>query len=157
MAALAVACLALPWGCTPSGSSKEAQTWVVIRDQRVAVEIAATREEQTRGLGGRPSLDWDRGMLFVYDQPGFYPFWMKGMHFDIDILWILDDRITDIASRVRHFDDGPGPTYRPSQLANRVLEVPAGYSQARGWRVGDRVRVDSEKQGAVGCAAARGR
>jgi uncharacterized membrane protein (UPF0127 family) len=41
-----------------------------------------------RGLGGYESLPDDRGMLFVFQQPGEYGFWMKDMVMAIDIIWI---------------------------------------------------------------------
>ncbi len=130
------------------------QAWVTIRGQRLAVEVAETRARQARGLGGRDALAWDRGMLFVYDQPGFYAFWMKDMRFDIDIVWIRDDRIVEISARVPHSPDGPGPTVRPRQLVNRVLELPAGDAQAWGWRIGDRVQVERPQPvSALSCGA----
>lgn len=113
--------------------------WVEIRGHRVAVEIAEERADQAKGLGYRDSLPWGHGMYFVYGQPGFYSFWMKGMRFPIDIVWLRDGRIVDLHTNVPFEPGGNGPTVRPSSLVNAVLEVPAGYAVARGWRVGDRV------------------
>lgn len=117
-----------------------------IRGQRVSVEIAETSEAQRKGLGGRDSLAWDRGLLFVYDEPGFYTFWMKGMRFDIDIIWIREQRIVDIHHQVPKPNPSPEgrlPTYQPRELADRVLEVPAGYARAHGWRPGDWVEIQT--------------
>ncbi len=120
----------------------DAETWVEIRGQRVQIEIVTEPAEQTRGLGYRDSLAWDNGMLFTYDRPGFYGFWMKGMRFDIDIVWLRDWRIVDITPRLPHTPplSGALPTYHPRQLTDVVLEVPAGYAEAHGWAVGDTVR-----------------
>lgn len=131
---VAVACEAEPKKAT--GPS------ITIRHQRVELDLTRTREEQTRGLGGRDSLAWGRGMLFEYPNPVFPGFWMKDMRFDIDIVWIREGRIVDITHRVKHSPDGPGPTYRPRELTDTVLEVPAGYAQAHGWRIGDKVKLD---------------
>jgi len=81
-------------------------------------------------------------MLFVYDRPDLYGFWMKGMRFDIDIVWIHDGHIVGIAHRVPHDVSPPLPTYHPPEPVDSVLEVAAGSAEARGWRRGDRVRVD---------------
>jgi hypothetical protein len=116
---------------------------VTIRGDTIGVEIARTAAEQHLGLGERDGLAWERGMLFVYDRPGFYGFWMKGMRFDIDIVWIRDGRIVGIDHRVPHAMEPPLPTYRPPEAVDQVLEVPAGAAQARGWRRGDRVRVET--------------
>jgi uncharacterized membrane protein (UPF0127 family) len=115
---------------------------VTIRGQRVNVEIVQTPEQQSLGLGRRDSLAWDHGMLFLYDEAGFYGFWMKEMRFSIDIVWIRGDRIVDITHRIPFTPGENGPTVRPREIADRVLEVPAGYAQARGWRAGDRVTLE---------------
>ncbi|MGH0038029.1 MAG: DUF192 domain-containing protein [Myxococcota bacterium] len=115
---------------------------MTIRGESIDVEVARSRAEQTLGLGQRDDLAWDRGMLFVYERPGFYGFWMKDMRFDIDIVWIRDGRIVDIHHRVPHAVEPPLPTYRPPEVVDQVLEVVAGGAQARGWRRGDRVVVE---------------
>ncbi len=137
------ALLALAIGCLPNGDPNESpDAWVEIRGHRVAVEIADTREKQALGLGQRDELAWDHGMFFTYAKPAFYAFWMKGMRFSIDIVWILDDRIVAIDQSVPFEPGGTGPTLRPDSLVDAVLEVPAGNAAARGWRVGDRVVIE---------------
>ena len=132
--------LALASGCLQNGDATESpEAWVEIRGHRVAVEIADTPEKQALGLGQRDDLAWDHGMLFNYAEPAFYAFWMKGMRFSIDIIWILDDRIIAIDASVPFEPGGNGPTLRPNSLVDAVLEVPAGNAAARGWRVGDPV------------------
>ena len=120
------------------------EAWVEIRDARVSSEVVESRERQVRGLGYRDSLDWDHGMLFVYPSAQFMRFWMKGMRFDIDIVWILEERIVDISHRVPHVEspEGPWPAVRTHSLVDQVLEVPAGYAASHGWRAGDLVRVE---------------
>ena len=118
-----------------------AEGWITIAGRKVALEIVRTPEEQSLGLGERDSLAWNRGMLFLYDRPGFPRFWMKAMRFDIDIVWILDNRVTEISHRVPHVPGQNGPLIGPRNLTNRVLEVPAGYAQAHGWRAGQRVEI----------------
>jgi len=139
--ASAVACAAEPE--TPAGPT------MTIRNRAVFLEFARSPAQQARGLGGRESLTWHHGMLFEYASPRFPGFWMKDMHFDIDIVWIRESRIVEISHRVPHFDDHPGPTIRPRELVDSVLEVPAGYAQAHGWRVGDRVVLDGGRGGEV--------
>jgi hypothetical protein len=124
-----------------------AEAWVTIRGHTVGVEIADTPQEQALGLGERDALSWDRGMLFPYAKPAFYAFWMKGMRFSIDIIWILGDRIVDMDLNVPFEPGGNGPTLRADSLVDGVLEVPAGYAQAQGWRIGDRVVIRSSPPG----------
>ncbi|MAI79117.1 MAG: hypothetical protein CL917_09270 [Deltaproteobacteria bacterium] len=120
----------------------DAKAWVSIGHSRIPVELALTPEEQRLGLGERDTLSWGHGLLFVFDQPNFRRFWMKGMRFDIDIIWIRDGRISSIARDVRHVLGENGPTVMSSELVDQVLEVPAGFSQSQGWRKGQKVRIE---------------
>jgi len=120
---------------------------IKIRSDLVRVEVAHTPEERARGLGGRPSLAPDAGMAFPFDEPGRPAFWMAGMYFDIDIVWIRGERVVDFSERLPHpppeLDPRTAslPEYRPRESADLVLEVPAGTVQARGWERGDPVEV----------------
>jgi len=118
------------------------EAWVEIESKRVAVELAETPAEQARGLGYRDKLAWDTGMYFTYARPSFYSFWMRGMRFSIDIVWIRQGRIVDIHRDVPFEPGGDGPTVRPREIVDAVLEVPAGYASASGWRIGSRVRLE---------------
>ena len=145
-AAVSIAFCAI--ACAKADGSEEPRA--TIRGQTVTLEIARTRAEQSMGLGNRDSLDWGRGMLFVYDDPGFFTFWMKRMRFDIDIVWIREGRIVGIAPSVPYPRDDPSrpATVRPPELVDMVLEVPAGFSAAHGWRRGDRVTLAGMPEGA---------
>lgn len=67
---------------------------------------------------------------------------MKGMRFDIDIIWIREGRISEIAHAVPHVPGENGPTVRSSEAVDQVLEVPAGFSMIEGWRRGQRVQIE---------------
>jgi uncharacterized membrane protein (UPF0127 family) len=123
----------------------EPDAWLEIRGQRVSIEIADTPKKQQKGLGERDSLAWDHGMYFEYSQPAFHAFWMKGMRFSIDIIWLRNDRIVGIEANIPFEKGGNGPTVRPRELTDAVLEVPAGYSAASGWTIGDPVHSERVK------------
>ena len=133
-------------GCdSPDAATDATGATVTIRRQSVDVEVVTSREAQALGLGGRDSLAWDSGMLFPYERPAFVSFWMKGMRFDIDIVWIRDQRVVGIAARVPHPPDRDSKpaTVRPPEMVDMVLEVPAGYAEAHGWKRGDRATLSS--------------
>lgn len=140
------------WLAACSGGSSapdaaDADGWVTIRGERVAIEVVDDPASQRKGLGYRDTLDWGRGMLFVYPRLGFHSFWMKGMRFPIDIVWIRDGRIAFVSHRVPHEPGVPDRelrTYRSPEAFDRVLEVPAGYAEAHGWGRGDRVTIEIE-------------
>ncbi len=95
------------------------------------VEIARTDAERRLGLGGRISLEQDQGMLFVFDRPQRLEFWMKDMHFPLDMIWLDQNfMIVDISKDVR--PDTYPQTFSPKIPAQYVLEVNAGVSDSFG-------------------------
>ena len=115
----------------------------------VLVEVADTPETRALGLGGHAPLEDGQGMLFVFGTRGRYPFWMKGMTFALDMLWLdagadADGWMTvvhvapDVAPDAPGTPDADRPTYAPpaGTTAKFVLEVPAGWAQAWGVDVG---------------------
>ena len=73
-------------------------------------------------------------MLFVFDRPGEYAFWMKGMRFPIDIVWLSGHEVVHIE---RQIQADSLSIYAPAQPADRVLEFNAGAMD--GLSVGDKV------------------
>lgn len=118
---------------------------VTIGTKTVIVELADTDEEITTGLGGRSSLEHDHGMLFIFNREAAMGFWMKNMHFPIDIIWIKTDTVIaihqSIAVQPENAADADLPQYFPPEPVTHVLEVPAGWSSANSIKVGDRVVI----------------
>jgi uncharacterized membrane protein (UPF0127 family) len=56
-----------------------------------SVDVAATPEQQERGLMFVKSLAPDRGMIFPYDPPQQIAFWMKNTLIPLDIIFIRAD------------------------------------------------------------------
>lgn len=102
---------------------------VRLGEKTYALEIADTAIERAEGLGGRDSLCVACGMLFVFEKPGRYAFWMKDMRFPLDIVWLLGDRVVFVARGVRPDFSG---TINPGVSADRVLELRAGTTEAVG-------------------------
>jgi uncharacterized membrane protein (UPF0127 family) len=113
--------------------------------------VADTPESRAQGLGGHAPLEDGQGMLFVFGAPGRFPFWMKGMTFPLDMLWLNVGSETDsdrtlvvvhLASDVE--PDPPGTpdasraTYGPPPgvMGTFVLEVSAGWAAKWGVEVG---------------------
>lgn len=103
-------------------------------------EIALTPQEVMKGLGDRDPLEENHGMLFVYDHKEQFQFWMKGMKFPLDMIWIDDNTVIDISKNVPVGIPGEQlPLYAPKQPVNRVFEVNAGTADKLGIKEGDRV------------------
>jgi uncharacterized protein len=108
---------------------------------RVNVEIADTRDRIALGLMFRDSLPEDEGMIFVYEEPGYYPFWMKNTRMPLDMLWLdVDGRIVAIQKSAMPCTVDPCPHYwppSPAGLAHYCIEVVAGVAAGHGLAVGD--------------------
>jgi uncharacterized protein len=101
--------------------------------KELRVELMVNPEDRARGIMFRPSLPEDRGLLFVFEEPGVYPFWMKNCRFAIDMIWLDEDRrVTYIADSVPPCKKDPCPSYGPSGPARPalyVLEINAGQAR----------------------------
>tara|TARA_Y100001936_G_scaffold180521_1_gene177441 strand:+ start:235 stop:738 length:504 start_codon:yes stop_codon:yes gene_type:complete len=62
---------------------------VQLDDKLLEVYIADTDPRRMRGLmwESESFLANDKGMLFVFNEPGNRPMWMKNMQFPLDIIW----------------------------------------------------------------------
>ena len=114
---------------------------VKVGDTVFLVDIADAPEERAQGLAGRPSLRSDQAMLFIFDRPDLYGFWMKGMFFPIDIIWIKDNQVIGFEEELDP-DSSPNPKlYYPPALVDRVLEVKAGAVRERQIQIGQVVEI----------------
>src|SRR3989338_1016337 len=114
---------------------------VKIAGQIIRVEVADIPESQAQGLSARQDhLAGGEGMLFVFDAPGRYGFWMKDMNFPIDIIWLGEDM--KVVYIVADADPTSYPAvFSPDTDAKYVLEVPAGFSRTNNLKVGDKVDI----------------
>lgn len=116
-------------------------TQIKIGQQLIWVEIADSPEETYQGLSNRESLLPDQGMLFIFDQPGNYPFVMRQMKFALDFVFILDNQVTELVENVPFPQKGEDPMeIIATKNFDKVLEVPAGSVEKWGTKVGDPVR-----------------
>jgi uncharacterized membrane protein (UPF0127 family) len=91
-------------------------------------EIADTTPKRIAGLSHRRTLPEHSGMLFLFDQPGIYPFWMKGTYIPLDIIWLSDKQVVDVTSlEPEHYPNIP--SYTPKQIADAVIEMNRGEAE----------------------------
>lgn len=112
-------------------------------NQTFKLTVAKTEKEKEEGLSVKKSIAQDGGMLFDFDKPGIYSFWMKSMKFPIDILFIKDDKIVNIYQNVPapKSDTDQLPVYSPTQEINKVVEINAGLSSKYGIKEGDTITI----------------
>ncbi len=114
---------------------------VIIKGHTLKVEVAVTNAEKQKGLGDRDVLAHDAGMLFVYQNKDRYGFWMKGMRFPLDYIWIDGNQVVDLSENVPApaTSDTPPVELAPKVPVDKVLEVNAGVIREAGIRIGDTV------------------
>ena len=106
----------------------------------LTVELAYQPADRSLGLGYREGLAPGTGMLFLFEEPAPRSFWMRGMQFCIDIIWIENGVIQGAAEGVCPEPAGTADadltSYLSSVPVSYVLEVPAGWLDAYGLGAG---------------------
>ena len=110
------------------------------------IELTDTPEKRSKGLGLRESLATDSGMLFLHDESRKYTYWMKGMQFPIDIIWISGDIIVDFTPNIPPPIPGQNEDtlerYASTVEVNRVLETNAGFVNQYNIQKGDKIILE---------------
>lgn len=106
-------------------------------DARVIdVDVAVNSEQSARGLGYRDALAADAGMIFDLHSVRTPWFWMKGMRFALDMVWIGDDRrVVSVTTNVPAQPSAPDRQltyYSPSVPIRYVLELNGGAAASLG-------------------------
>ncbi len=96
--------------------------------------------EQAQSIGMSVFNTYPKGyaMLFVFDEPDNLSFWMKDMKFDLDIIWLDENR------RIVWFEDNVRADSFPQVFSSAdpaiyVLEIPAGAREKLGWNINTRL------------------
>ena len=94
------------------------------------VDLARNPEEWAKGLSGRTQLPESHGLFFIYSSTEPRSFWMKGMVFPIDIVYIDDSNsVVKIAKNVPPMmPDDDVKLYPSGTPIKYALELNAGES-----------------------------
>lgn len=111
---------------------------IEIGKQRYKVEVACTEEDRIKGLQGRESLDEDKGMLFVFDEPDTIDFWMQDTNIPLDIIFIDEDFEVISVYKGQPHDE----TIAEEDDVQFVLEV----NQGSGIKEGDELDIDDDDE-----------
>lgn len=106
----------------------------------ITAEVADTKSSRELGLSGRPVMKDNEGLLFVFDVPGRYGFWMKDMIFPLDILWINENGIVVEIERKATVESYP-KTFINAAPASYVLELNAGVAEKQGLFIGSKIKI----------------
>lgn len=117
----------------------------VINDRTFELTVADSPQEKEIGLSEINSLPENKGMIFLFEKPDYYSFWMKNMKIPIDIIYISNDKIVTIYSNVQppaNSQEGL-EIYTPSEPSDKVLEIQAQLSEKYNFKKGDKVIIEN--------------
>lgn len=116
--------------------NKMEQIVLKVGGNKLKVKVADDDKERYNGLSGYQALDDNEGMLFVHPEIGRHKYVMRGMNFDLDFIFIRDDKVVDIAKNVSMRYKG---IIQGATDYDKILEVPAGWCDRKGIKLGDKI------------------
>jgi uncharacterized membrane protein (UPF0127 family) len=119
---------------------RQRTTQVELNGHNFTTVIADTIATRAHGLSDTTSLAADHGMLFVFNPSEPACFWMKDMHYNLDILWFDDQQKLIYEQQNLSLLTYPN-SYCPPASAKYVLEVNAGTAQQLQAKLGDQLHV----------------
>lgn len=114
-------------------------TKAIFADRQISILVADSPHERSLGLSNTSSLAAD-AMVFLFDKPGEYPFWMKDMNYPIDIFWF------DANQELIHIAENISPNTYPKSFGHGfesqfVIETNAGYAQKHDISLGNTFKI----------------
>ncbi len=118
------------------GDAKLPTTTLRVGSHPLKVEVASNEEQRSTGLMFRKSLPRDEGMLFVFEDPGYYAMWMKNTLIPLSVAFVDREgvilNIADMQPRTldSHLANGP---------ALYAIETNKGWFESHKVHAGDKV------------------
>ena len=106
------------------------------------IEVPKTQTDFYLGLMFRESLDYDSGMLFVFEDVGIKSFHMKNTRIPLDIAFITEEGKIESIKELEPFS--LLPVYSNSEVLY-ALEVNRGWFTENNIKVGQNIFVDTKK------------
>ena len=103
---------------------------------RIVAQVAADNETRAIGLMHRREMPLNEGMLFVFEQPDRYCFWMKNTLIPLSAAFIDD---TGAVVNVADMAPQSTQTHCAEKPVRYVLEMNAGWFAKRGFGTGTKI------------------
>ncbi len=107
-----------------------------IASHPLKVEVAASEAERDRGLMFRKSLPREEGMLFLFDDPGYYGMWMKNTLIPLSVAFV--DR-EGVILNIADMEPQTLDTHLAAGPALYAIEANKGWFAAHRIQAGDKV------------------
>lgn len=130
---------------TPPSLDDGSRVTVKIDRTSVRADVASSEASRNKGLAGRNPLQDTQGMLFIFPETSAASFWMKGMTFPIDIIWINNNTVIEVTPNLPPPVPGTADEqlirYSPTGPVDQVVEVATGWAASHGIQPGDPVKI----------------
>ena len=107
-----------------------------IGSHAITVEVAASEPEREKGLMFREKLGKNAGMLFIFEEPGYYAMWMKNTLIPLSVAFVDANgvilNIEDMAPQTLEAHQAAGP-------ARYAIETNVGWFAEKRLKPGDKV------------------
>ena len=115
---------------------------LAVGGQNLKVLVAKSPARLYEGCSNKDNLGKMDGMLFIFGDYSQHPMVMRNMRFALDMVWLDGNEIVDMAKNLQ-----PEPDKTEIELTpyiarvknNMVLELPAGFLDKYGVKIGDKV------------------
>lgn len=109
--------------------------------QTVFASVASTTEARTLGLSYTSALPADVVKVFIFDTDEQWSFWMKGMAYPIDMVWVT------ASGTIAHIETSVTPesypkSFTPPLPARYVIETVPGLFATVALKVGDTIDME---------------
>jgi len=124
------------------------QSQVKVGETIFRVWLAQTPQSRTLGLSNQEKIKDEEGMLFVFEEGAIHDFGIKGVKFNLDIIWIADNQIVGIVQNLPVQTDTVQlpASHMLAQQAQYALEINGGLSQKYGFKVGTPVIINFQSE-----------
>jgi uncharacterized membrane protein (UPF0127 family) len=127
---------------------RPAATEIKVGSTTIYAQMADTEHERSMGLSFTQKLNDNAGMLFVFDEVGPKNFWMRDMLFDLDIIWLDENKqvvgFFEKVSKNSYNQQHPelSKIFHSPDNTKYVLEVNSGTIEKIKIKTGDFLKFD---------------
>jgi uncharacterized membrane protein (UPF0127 family) len=115
---------------------------LLFKDQIIELEIAKTPQQQQIGLMYRDFLSPNRGMLFPFNPPQTVSFWMKNVSIPLDIIFVSEGIVKQIAKNALPCKVEYCPLYNSNVFIDQVIELAGNRTEELNIQIGDRINIE---------------
>jgi uncharacterized membrane protein (UPF0127 family) len=116
---------------------------VLIGNKKYELEVVKTSQDLEKGLAKFENINDNQGMLFIFDTPGRWSIWMKDMKFNIDIVFLNENKeVVTIFQNVKfetHENVFQYRKYLPELDSKYVIELKEGEIEKNKIKLGDKI------------------